>query len=175
VTLTRLTDFERRCSSGVFPSEAAGERTSVSSLDCHLARLFLEPLLRTGSAMRTARPTTGSAFARLKFLHRALNSVIARCFLLGRDDPTNPFVPRQRRQILPCRLRGPFRAQRHAQVHRGFVHGTGLARFAFVHHFTSGLISSQFPDSHKRTRAPVWWHRFDSRSREARAVGMCAL
>src|SRR3984885_16021248 len=97
-----------------------------------LARLFLEPLLRAWSAMRAARPTTGSAFTRLKFLDRALNSAVARCFLLGRDNPTNPLVPRQRRQILPCR-RGRFRAQRHAQVRRSRVHGTGLARFAFVH------------------------------------------
>jgi hypothetical protein len=85
--------------------------------------------------MRTARPTTGPPFTRLKFLDRALNSVVAGCFLLGRDDPTDPFVPRQRRQILPCRPRGRLRAQRHAQVRRGFVDGTGLTRFAFFHRF----------------------------------------
>jgi len=107
-----------------------------------LARLFLEPLLRAWSAMRAARPTTGSAFTRLKFLDRALNSAAARCFLLGRDNPTNPLVPRQRRQILPCRLRSPFRAQRRAQVRRSHVHGSGLARFAFVHLSVSSSSSA---------------------------------
>jgi hypothetical protein len=99
-----------------------------------LARSFLEPLFRPWSAMRAAGPTTGAAFTLPKVLNRALDSAAARCFLLGRDDPTNPFIARQRRQIFPSRLRGCFRAQCHAQVRRGFVHGTWLARFAFVRH-----------------------------------------
>jgi len=84
--------------------------------------------------MRTAWPTTRAAFTRLKVFDGALDSAAARCFLFGRDDPTNPFVPRERRQILPSRLRR-FRAERHAQVHRSFVHGPELVRFALVHHF----------------------------------------
>ena len=118
---------------------AAGEHTSVRqsglTADHRLARSFLEPLLRAGSAVRTARPTTRTAFARLKFLDRALDSAAARCFLFGRDDPTNPFVPRERRQILPSRPRLCFRADRYAQVVRSFVHGTGLACSALVHRF----------------------------------------
>jgi hypothetical protein len=120
-----------------------------------LARLFFEPLLRAWSAMWTARPTTGSAFTRLKVLDRALNSAVARYFLLGRNNPTDPFVPRQRRQILPCRLRGRFRAQCHVQVRRGFVHGTGLARFAFVHHF----ILAFFVGHAVRAPALAWQRR----------------
>ena len=57
-----------------------------------LVRSSFEPLFRTGSAVRTARPTTRTAFAGLKILDRALDSAAARCFLFGRDDPTNPFV-----------------------------------------------------------------------------------
>ena len=85
--------------------------------------------------MRTARPTTGAAFARLKILDRALDSAAARCLLFRRDDPTNPFVPRQRGQILPSRLRLRFRPERHAQVRRSFVYGTGFACFTLVHRF----------------------------------------
>ena len=100
-----------------------------------LVRSSFEPLFRTGSAVRTARPTTRTAFAGLKILDRALDSAAARCFLFGRDDPTNPFVPCQRRQILPSRLRLRFRAERQAQVRRSFVHRTGLACFALIHRF----------------------------------------
>jgi hypothetical protein len=83
--------------------------------------------------MRTARPATGAAFARLKFFDRALDSAATRYFLFGRDDPTSPFVPRQRRQILPSRPRHRVRAERLAQVRGGFVQGPGIARFALVH------------------------------------------
>jgi len=85
--------------------------------------------------MRTARPATRTAFARLKILDRALDSAAACRLLFGRGDPTNPFVPRQRRQILPSRLRLCFRDERHAEVRRSFVQGTGLACFALVHRF----------------------------------------
>ena len=91
--------------------------------------------------MWTARPTTGAAFARLEFLDRALDSAAACRSLFGRDDPTNPFVPPQRRQILPSRFGGRFRAERHVQVRRGFMHGTGLARFALVHLFLIVTVS----------------------------------
>jgi hypothetical protein len=100
-----------------------------------LARSFLEPLLRAGSAMRTSRPPTGTAFARLKLVERALDSADTRCFLSGRDYPTGPFVARQRRQIRPSRSRHRLRVERPAQVDRGFVQGTRLARFALVFHF----------------------------------------
>jgi hypothetical protein len=83
--------------------------------------------------MRTSRPTTGAAFARLEVLDRPMDSAASRCFLFGRDDPTDPFVPRQRRQTSPGRLRLRFRADRHAQVCRGVVHGTGLAGVALYH------------------------------------------
>jgi len=43
-----------------------------------LARSFLEPLHRAGSAMWTARPTTRTAFTRLKILDHALDSAAAR-------------------------------------------------------------------------------------------------
>ena len=86
--------------------------------------------------MRTAGPTTGAAIARLEFLDRALDSAAARRCLLGRDDPANPFVPCQWRQILPGRPRRRFRAESLAQVRRGFVHGT---RFVVVLHLT-GVI-----------------------------------
>jgi hypothetical protein len=93
----------------------------------------LKPLLSAGSAMRTAGPTTGAAFARLELLDRALDSSAARCPLFGRYDPTNPFVSRQRRQILPGRLRLDSRVEGLAKVRRDFVHGTGFA-IALHHH-----------------------------------------
>jgi hypothetical protein len=93
----------------------------------------LEPLLRAGPAMRTARPTTGTAFACLKILDRALDSATACYFLFGRDDPTYPFVPRQRGKVLPGRQRLGFRAERRAQVRRSFVYRTGPGCFAVVH------------------------------------------
>lgn len=55
------------------PYTGVGELTAIRGL----ARSFLEPLLRAGSPMRTARPTTGAAFARLKFLDRALDPAAA--------------------------------------------------------------------------------------------------
>ena len=112
-----------------------GTQASVLTGDDRLARSFLEPLLGAGSAMGAARPTTGPAFTRLKFLDRALDSAAARRFLLGRNDPTNPFISSERCQILPGSLRLRFRSKRNAQVHRRFVRGTGLAGFALVHRF----------------------------------------
>ena len=70
--------------------------------------------------MRTAGPTTGAAFTHPEFLDRALDSSAACRSLLGRDDPTNPFVARQRRQILPGCLCRRFRADGLAQVRRAF-------------------------------------------------------
>jgi hypothetical protein len=102
----------------LFARNRPGNTLGVTAIYA-LARSFLEPLLRAGSAMWTARPATGSAFARLKFLDRALDSAATRCFLFSRDDPTGPFVPRQWRQILPSRARHRVRAERHAQVRRG--------------------------------------------------------
>ena len=93
----------------------------------------LKPLPGTGSAMRAARPATRAAFPHLELLDQALDSAAARRSLFGRDDPTNPFVSRQRRQIFPSRPRLRFRAERHAQVRRSFVNGTGLTRFALAH------------------------------------------
>lgn len=84
--------------------------------------------------MRTARPTTGTPFAGLKVLNRAFDSAAARCFLFGRDNPTDPFVPRQRRQIFPGRLRRRFQAQRNTQVRRSLVDRTGLAHCGLVQH-----------------------------------------
>ena len=105
-----------------------------------LARSSLKPLLRAGSAMRTARPTTGAAFARLKFLDRALDSSDARRYLFGRDDPTNPFVSRQRRQILPGRLRRGFRIEGAAKVRREIVHGTGVD--LILHSFSAATTNT---------------------------------
>jgi hypothetical protein len=101
--------------------------------------------------MRTARPATRAAFARLKFLDRALDSAATRCFLFGRDDPASPFVPRQRSQILPSRPRHRVRAERHAQVSRGFVQGTGLARLALDHHFIVPVPRTYLQPDHLRT------------------------
>ena len=85
--------------------------------------------------MRAARPATGAALTRLEFLDRALDSPATRYFLFCRDDPTSPFVPRQRRKTLPSRPRHRVRAERHTQVRRGFVQGTRLPRFALVRQF----------------------------------------
>ena len=71
--------------------------------------------------MRTAGPTTGAAFAGLEILDRALNSATAGRFLFCRNDPTDPFVPRQRRQIIPGCLRRRARGQRFGQVSRNFM------------------------------------------------------
>jgi len=76
--------------------------------------------------MRTAGPTTGAAFAGLEILDRALNSATARGFLFCRNDPTNPFIPRQRRQIFPGCLRRRVRGQRFGQVSRNFMEGPGF-------------------------------------------------
>jgi hypothetical protein len=71
--------------------------------------------------MRAAGPTTGAAFAGLEILNRALNSAIARRFLFCRNDPTDPFVPRERRQIFPGCLRRRIRGERLGQVSRSFM------------------------------------------------------
>lgn len=91
----------------------------------------LKPFPGAGSAVRAARPTTRAAFPCPELLDRALDSAGARRFLFGRDDPTNPFVSRQRRQILPGRLRRGLRAEGRAHICRGFVHGcrSGLALY----------------------------------------------
>jgi len=99
-----------------------------------LAHSSFKPLLCAGSAVCTAGPTAGAAFACLEVFDRALDSVAARRLLFRRDDPTNPFVPRQRCQILPGRLCRRFRAEGLAQIRRGFVHRTGSA-FVLRHCF----------------------------------------
>jgi hypothetical protein len=101
--------------------------------------------------MRTARPATGAAFARLKFLDRALDSAATRCFLFGRDDPTSPFVPRQRRQILPSRPRYRVRAERLAQIRWGFVQGAERARFDLVHLFIAIAVGAVDASNPSRT------------------------
>ena len=112
-------------------------RLSGKSADCFgSARPSLKPLFRTGPAMRTARPATGTAFTCFKFLDRALDSAAARCSLFSRDDPTNPFVPRQRRQILPGRSRCRIRTEDFAEVRRGLVQGCRLA--LVIHRRTPG-------------------------------------
>jgi hypothetical protein len=133
-----------------------------------LARSSLEPLLRARSAMRTARPTTGTAFARLKILDRALDSAAARRILFGRGDPTNPFFPRQRRKVLPNRQRLGFRAERHAQVRRSFMHRTRLGRFVLGHRFIltlrpPGCITPCCP--RRPPCACAWPHRRFGRDR----------
>lgn len=92
-----------------------------------LARSSFKPLPCSGSAMRATGPATGAAFASLEILDRALDPAAARRSLFGRDHPTNPFVPRQRRQMLPSRLRRGFRAKSLAQVRRSFVQRTGVS------------------------------------------------
>jgi hypothetical protein len=83
--------------------------------------------------MRTAGPTTGAAFARMEFLDRALDPADARRSLFGRNDPTNPFVPSQSRQIFPGGQRRRFRAKGGTQVRRGFVRGTWFAMALHCH------------------------------------------
>lgn len=75
-------------------------------------------------------------FAGLKVLDCTSDSAVAPCFLFCRDFPTNPFIARERRQILPCCLGRSFRAERHAQVNWCFVQMPRFVRFALVHHFT---------------------------------------
>jgi len=98
------------------------KRTSVTPR--WLARSSFKPLPCTGSAMGTTGPTTGTSFTSLEILDRALDSATAGRSLFGRDNPTNPFVPRERRQILPSRLRRRFRAKGLAQVSRSLVQRT---------------------------------------------------
>ena len=77
--------------------------------------------------MWTAGPATGAAFALLEVLDSALNAAAARRLSFGRNNPTDPFVLRQRRQILPRSLRRCLRADGLAQVRRQFVHRAGSA------------------------------------------------
>src|SRR5215467_4467158 len=83
--------------------------------------------------MRTSRPATGTAFALFEFLDRALDSAVARWSLSGRDDPTDPFIPRQRRQVAPGRLRGCVRCEGFAEVRRSRVQGAGLTLVTHHH------------------------------------------
>jgi len=99
---------------------------SRTALEGHLTGLS-KPFPGAGSAMRAAGPTTRAAFPRLELLDHPLEPAGARRFLFGRDDPTNPFVSRQRRQILPSRLRRGPRAQGHAHISRDFVQGSALS------------------------------------------------
>lgn len=94
-----------------------------------------------GSAMRTAGPTTRAAFPRLEILDCALDSAVARRFLFGRDDPTNPFVSRQRRQIPPSRPRRGSRAEGRAHIFRYFVHGSGFSLVLYHHPPVSSCTS----------------------------------
>jgi hypothetical protein len=116
-----------------------------------LARSSLKPLPCAGSAMRTAGPTTGAAFTRLEILDRALDSVAACSSLFGRDDPTNPFVPRQRRQILPGRQRRRFRGEGLGEIRRGFVYRSG---FSLALHRQS-LPQQQIGGLSDRSRIPA--------------------
>ena len=83
----------------------------------------------------TGTQDAGATFSGPKFLDRTLDSAAARCVLLGRYYPADPFVPRQRRQILPSRLRRRSQSERRPQVRRSLVNGTGFTRCAYVQHF----------------------------------------
>jgi hypothetical protein len=57
------------------------------------------------STMRTARPTTGSPLSVLEVGTAPLDPV-SPCFcFFGRRDPADPFIPRERRNVLPRRQR----------------------------------------------------------------------
>src|SRR5262245_36448784 len=76
--------------------------------------------------MWAAGPAAGAALSRRELLERSSDSAAARHFLLGRDNPTDPFVPGQRCQAFPdglCRLDC---AEGFAQVRRHLVHGTAF-------------------------------------------------
>jgi hypothetical protein len=113
----------------------------------------IEPFPGAGSAMRTTWPTTRAAFPRRKILDCALDSAIARRFLLGRGDPANPFVSRQRRQILPSRPRHGSRAEGRAHISRDFVHGSGFSLVLCHHPPVSSCTSGA------RLRCDASWHR----------------
>jgi hypothetical protein len=109
-----------------------GNECAASHLRGKLPRSLLKPLLGTGPAMRTTGPTTGAAFACLEFFNRALNPSAARRGLLGRDDPTNPFVPRQRRQVFPSRLRPGLQRESFTKICRSLMHRTWFAQRKFA-------------------------------------------
>lgn len=87
-----------------------------------------KPLLCAGPPMRTAGPATWASLARCELLHRTLNPAAARRCLFGRENPTNPFVLCQGRQILPGNLRRRFRTESLAQIRRRLMYRTRPAR-----------------------------------------------
>ena len=77
--------------------------------------------------MWTARPAARPALSGRELFERSADSAAARRFLFRRDNPTNPFVPGQRRQALPGSPRRRGRADSLRQVRRNPVYGTGFA------------------------------------------------
>ena len=72
--------------------------------------------------MGASRPTARAAFPRRKLLDGALDSASARRFLLGRDDPTDPFVSRQWGDIGPEALRSGIGFYGYPEIYWQFVH-----------------------------------------------------
>lgn len=61
------------------------------------------------SAVRASGPTTRPAHAFPHFIHADFDATLPGDFLLGRSDPTNPLVSRQRGDIGPEALRSGVR------------------------------------------------------------------
>src|SRR5215475_1274192 len=60
---------------------------------------------QTFSTVRTARPTTGSPLSVLEVGTAPFDPVSSCFWFFGRLDPTDPFIARERRNVLPRRQR----------------------------------------------------------------------
>jgi hypothetical protein len=81
------------------------------------AHLFICPV-------NTADPAARPAHAFEKFRDNSFYVIFSRCLLLDRDRPADPFVARERCEILPYRERLRLRNERFLEIGRQCVYGS---------------------------------------------------
>lgn len=74
------------------------------------------------STMGTASPATRSAHAFVHLVEADGNTTPSRFILLGRRDPADPLITRERSDVCPHASNARVRRNGFAEVHRHFVH-----------------------------------------------------
>ena len=80
------------------------------------SQMSIEKALGQASAVRASGPTAGPAHASPHLIDADLDAALPRGFLLGRSDPTDPLVSRQRGNVGPEALGSGVRFDGPAEI-----------------------------------------------------------
>lgn len=85
----------------------------------------LKPFLGLRPTMRTARPTTWSALSFEEFFAKSLDVIFSRFCLLHDCRPTDPFIARESREVVPLFQKLRIRREYLLEIGRDGMHNTG--------------------------------------------------